>query len=111
MMHPDNGTSSSASTARAQTTHSGRCSLPPDIIHGSQQVLPSYPSSMLHYYSPSPHNVANFAHTSTFSQHVSPHPPTGCNHGLLPSVSESRWSIGPWALSSSHYTATSCDLP
>src|ERR1700678_4055587 len=90
MMHPDNGTSSSASTARAQTTHSGRCSLPPDIIHGSQQVLPSYPSSMLHYYSPSPHNVANFAHTSTFPQQVSPHPPTGGNHGLLPSVSESR---------------------
>src|SRR5271168_1353069 len=65
MMHPDNGTSSSASTAHAQTTHSGRCSLPPDIIHGSQQVLPSYPSSMLHYYSPSviislPHSLFPF---------------------------------------------------
>src|SRR5271168_330162 len=87
-MQPDDNYS--ISTTRDQGTHSGCRSLPPAIIHGPQHVLSSYPSSMLQYYSSSPHNVTNFAHISTFPQHPSLHPPDGGNFGLLPSVSGSR---------------------
>jgi hypothetical protein len=59
---------------------------------------------MLQYYSPSPHDVAHFAHISTFHQHPSSCPPDGGNFGLLPSVSKSH-------ISSLRHTPSNSPLP
>jgi hypothetical protein len=83
----------SISAIRAQATHSGCRSLPPANAFGTQHVLPSYPSSMLHYYRLPSHHVANYAHipTSTFQQPFSSHRPAdGGAFGPLPSVSQSH---------------------
>ena len=56
----------SALTIRPQPPSSGRHSLPPAGVPGPQHDLPSYPSSTLQYYFPSPSHVANYAHTVPF---------------------------------------------
>src|SRR6202522_3275888 len=65
-------------------------SLPPADAPGTQHVLSSYPSSTMHYYYPSSHHVANYAHISTFPQPFSSNPPVGGEFGPLPSVSQSH---------------------
>jgi hypothetical protein len=87
-MDHSNDISPSISTIRAQTAHSGRRSLPPANVVAPQHDLPSYPSSTLHHYYPSPLHAANSAHISTFPQPLPSHPPVGGDFGLLPSVSE-----------------------
>lgn len=62
-------------TARNQApiSASGRRSLPPATAFDSQHALPSYPSSTLQHYYPSPHHVANYAHIFPPYQPFQPH--------------------------------------
>ena len=85
----------STSTTRAQRLHSGRQSLPPANVLGPQHALPSYPSSTLQYYYPSPNYVANYAHISPSIQTFHHHPPAMTNTSTapfaqMPSVSQSH---------------------
>jgi hypothetical protein len=93
-MDSDNEIPPSISTIRPQTSHSGRRSLPPANALGPHHVLPSYPSSTLQYYCPSPQNAANYAHISSHSQssHSQAHPPVAgtFEHIPLPSASQSH---------------------
>ena len=74
-MDSDNDLPPLISTSRPQGHHSGRRSLPPANVLGSQHVFPSYPSSTLHYYYPSSNNTAHYAHISTPLSTSYPHPP------------------------------------
>ena len=70
--------------------HSGRRSLPPLAVSAA---LPTYPSSTLHFYYPSSHQVANYASIPPVtlqpftSQAWSP---DGGVPGIFPSISQSR---------------------
>src|ERR1700678_2008231 len=81
----------SSSWPHAQVPHSGRRSMPP-AASGPCHAVPSYPSSTLQYYLPSPHHVANYAHipASVHASH-SQHPDSGgFAHTPLPSASQSH---------------------
>ena len=73
--------------------HSGRRSLPPLSAVDPHHALPSYPSSTLHYYYPSSHQVALYSHLPP-APHIShpffSNPPHGGASGILPSVSQSH---------------------
>ena len=80
------------STIRTQD-HPGRRSLPPANAPGPHHVYPSYPSSTLQYYYPSPLHAANYAHTSTSQQNLQLHshsPIIQNTQNILPSVSQSH---------------------
>ena len=73
--------------------HSNRRSLPPLSAVDPHHALPSYPSSTLHYYYPSSHQVALYSHLPP-APHIShpffSNPPHGGASGILPSVSQSH---------------------
>ena len=75
--------------SHSQGPHSGRRSLPPANL-GSQHVLPSYPSSTLRHYFPSPYYPVNYAHILPSSQHFSSHPSDTFAQGPLPSASQAH---------------------
>ena len=78
----------STSTICPQLLSSGCRSLPPANITGPHECLPSYPSSMMHYY-PSSQNVANTVHIATYSPNL-PHALDDSSQMPLPSASQSH---------------------
>ena len=92
-MDSDNDLPPPISTSRPQGHHSGRRSLPPANVLGSQHVFPSYPSSTLHYYYPSSNNTAHYAHISTPLSTSYPHPPLSGDFVQLPLPSASQSHI------------------
>src|SRR6202522_627807 len=89
-MDSNNDVPPSTSFDRDRAPHLDRRSLPPADAHGTQHVLPTYPSSTMHYYYPSSHHVGNYVHISAFPQPFSSNPPVGGDFGPLPSVSQSH---------------------
>ena len=92
-MNLDNENQPSSSTFRAQGRHSGRRSLPP-VNFSPHHAFPSYPSSTLHHYFPSPHYAVNYTHIlpptlQNFSSHPSNLGGT-FGHGPLPSASQAH---------------------
>lgn len=73
--------------------HSGRRSLPPLGAIDPRHPLPSYPSSTLQYYYPSPHHAALYSQLPLaphFSHPFHTSPVYGGASGVLPSVSQSH---------------------
>ena len=91
-MDSDNDFPPTTSTFRPQGPHSGHRSLPPANVIGPQHVLPSYPSSTLQYYYPSPYHAANYTHISSSIPPSHPYPITSNDfvHAPLPSASQSH---------------------
>jgi hypothetical protein len=93
MDYPDNEIPPSISTIRPQPPPlSGRRSLPANVL-GPHESLPSYPSSTIHYYYPSPQNIANYAHTSTFPPSFPSHSHDLGHFGQMPLPSASQSHI------------------
>ena len=87
-MDSDHETPPPISMTRTQD-HPGHHSLPPANAPGPHHVYPSYPSSTLQYYYPSPFHAANYAHTSTSQQNLQVHshsPVLQNTQNLLPSA-------------------------
>ena len=68
-------------------------SLPAANAIGPQHALPTYPSSTLQYYYPSPYQATNYMHITSFPDHSSSHAPVANNFSAqmpLPSASQSH---------------------